>query len=95
MKYSIRGTIHNTEGESIAPVLQSYTAWRLVMENSWDDGSFIFEIWLSTSEESGSLFEELKPYIDEYGGSIDWHVCTHDQRIKEPCTIEETYSVGG
>jgi hypothetical protein len=91
MKYSIRGNINNTEGETTIPILQSYTAWRLMMDNDWDTNTFIFEIWLARAEDKGSLFAELKPFVENYTGWIDWHECTHDQRYKEPCEIQEEY----
>ncbi|WP_413305748.1 hypothetical protein AA0X95_04315 [Bacillus sp. 1P10SD] len=91
MKYSIRGNLHNTEGETVIPVLQSYTAWRLTMKQDWDENIFIFEIWLAEETNKTSLFEEIKPYVDEFTGFIDWHTCTHDQRYKKPCMIQEEY----
>jgi hypothetical protein len=91
MKYSIRGNLHNTEGETVIPVLQSYTAWRLTIDQDWDNYTFIFEIWLASEEDKNALFEELKPFVDEFTGFIDWHECTHDQRYKQPCVIQEEY----
>lgn len=91
MKYSIRGNLNNTEGESVIPVLQSYTAWRLMMDQDWDTNTFIFEIWLASIDDKSALFEELKPFVDGFTGFIDWHECTHDQRYKQPCVIVEEY----
>jgi hypothetical protein len=91
MKYSIRGRMNGTEGETIAPVLQSYTAWRLMMDNLWGENVFTFEIWLASEVGRVNLFEELKPFVDEFSGVIDWHECTHDERYKEPCIITEEY----
>jgi hypothetical protein len=91
MKYSIRGNIHNTEGETVIPVLQNYTAWRLTIDQDWDANAFIFEIWLAYEEDKNNLFGELKPFVDEFTGFIDWHECTHDQRYKSPCVIQEEY----
>lgn len=91
MKYSIRGRLNGTEGETVAPVLQSYTAWRLMMDNLWDENVFTFEIWLASEEDRVNLFDELKPFVDEYSGVIDWHGCTHDERYKQPCVITEEY----
>ena len=91
MKYSIRGNLHNTEGETVISVLQSYTAWRLTMDQDWDTNTFIFEIRLSLETDKTALFEELKPFVDEFTGFIDWHECTHDQRYKTPCIIIEEY----
>lgn len=91
MKYSIRGNLHNTEGEDVAPLLQSYTAWRLYMDQNWDENIFMFEIWLASEVDKVTLYEELKPFVDQYTGFIDWHECTHDQRYKQPCVIVEEY----
>lgn len=91
MKYSIRGNLNGTEGDSVAPVLQSYTAWRLMMDNNWDTNTFTFEMWLASEVDKNNLFEELKPFVDEFTGNIDWHVCTHDERYRQPCVIVTEY----
>jgi hypothetical protein len=73
------------------PVLQSYQAWKLNPDQDWDTNTFLFEIWLAEETDKTSLFEELKPFVDEFTGFIDWHTCTHDQRYKEPCVIAKEY----
>lgn len=94
MKYSIRGNLRNTEGDTVIPLLQSFIAWRLTMENDWDTGTFQFEIWLAEDADRSSLFQTLKASVNLFGGSIDWHECTHDQQAKQPCVIAETYAGG-
>lgn len=75
------------------PLLQSYTAWRLLPDQDWDTNTFIFEIWLASTEDKTNLFESLKPFVDQYSGCVNWHECTHDERYKQPCIIAETYMV--
>lgn len=91
MKYSIRGTMSVSDGSAIVAVLNNYALWRLITDQS---DSFTFESWVNTQAEKDSLFDVLKPFVDEYGESIDWHECTHDEPTPQPCVISETYVRG-
>lgn len=94
MKYSIRGNLNITDGSDVIDLLNDYTLWRLVTSqnvNENDQDIFTFEVWLNTVEDKDSLFNSLKPFVDEFGELIDWHECTHDERVSLPCIIAETY----
>lgn len=81
-----------TDGEPIINVLNNFTLWNLKARE--DGESIAFEAWVKTEEEKTALFEALKPFVDEYGESIDWHECTHDEAVSQPCVIMETYTRG-
>lgn len=81
-----------SDGSSVVSVLNNYSLWRLITSQEVD--SFIFEAWVSTEGEKESLFDDLKPFVDEFGEFVDWHECTHDESISTPCVISETY-IGG
>lgn len=91
MKYSIRGNMLLSDGSAIVGVLNKYSLWRLITNQ---DELFTFEAWVNTEAEKDALFNNLKPFVDAYGESIDWHVCTHDESIPAPCVISETYTGG-
>ena len=94
MKYSIRGNLRLADGTGVNDVLNQYTLWRLITNQGVDEEGndlFTFEVWVNTIEDKDSLFNELKPYVDQYGESIDWHECTHDEATTQPCVIAEVY----
>jgi len=98
MKLSVRGHTYVSDGSEIIDTINNYKLWRLVSESGKDtttsNNFFYFEAWLNTEEDRTSLFNDLKPFIFNYGGWIDWHKCTHDEANSEPCVIEETYRGG-
>ena len=86
-----------SDGSSIVAILNEYELWRLKTSQFITDNEqevFSFEVWVNTIEEKNSLFDALKPSVDEYGESIDWHECTHDEGISSPCVIVEIYTRG-
>lgn len=94
MKYSIRGTLNLTDGQSVVDVLNSYSLWRLITnQTTSEDGTqlFTFEAWVNTLTDKDSLFNDLKPFVDTSGEVIDWHECSHDEAISRPCVIAEEY----
>jgi alpha-mannosidase len=94
MKYSIRGNLAMADGAHVVSLLNDYILWRLITNQSVDEEGaerFTFEVWLNTVEDKNSLFESLKPFVDEYGEVIDWHECTHDEAVTKPCVIADEY----
>lgn len=98
MKHSIRGKLSMADGSQVVGLLNSYTLWRLITGTTidWDTKVeyFSFEVWLNTVEDKDSLFNSLKPYVDQFGEVIDYHPCSHDESISTPCVIEEEYRGG-
>lgn len=83
-----------TDGSNVVSLLNRYNLWRLITGQSMDEngsGLFTFEAWVNTVEDKDSLFTQLKPFLDAYGELIDWHECTHDEPIPQPCVIAEEY----
>jgi len=80
-----------SDGSEVIELLNKYALWRLITSQT---ESFSFEVWVNTSDEKDALFSDLKHFVDEYGESIDWHECTHDEAAPQPCVIAETYSRG-
>lgn len=91
MKYSVRGNMLLSDGSAVVTVLNKYSLWRLI---TGQGESFTFEAWVNTQADKDALFNELKPFVDEFGEFIDWHECTHDEPAVQPCTIAETYVRG-
>lgn len=94
MKYSCRGFIPVSDGSAIVATINSYTLWRLVTQDSQDEqGSdiFTFEAWVNALADKTSMFNDLKPFVDTHGGSIDWHECTHDEANPQPCVLAGVY----
>jgi hypothetical protein len=90
MKYSIRGQLPITDGSQVVSVINTYVLWRLITDQTEE---FNFEVWLNTSTDKDSLFNQLKPFVDQNTGSIDWHECCHDEppEMQHPCVISEEY----
>lgn len=92
MKKSIRGSIRTntqTDKDSIVADINKYTLWRLntnVYENT-----FIFEAWVNNENDKNELWSDMKRHVDALTGKIDWHYCSHDEEMKEPCVIVEEY----
>jgi hypothetical protein len=90
MKYSIRGSFNIDDKQAVLDTIEKYPLWRPIEEGE-SDGIYSFEVFLNAELDKDNLFEELKPLVQE-GESIDWHECCHDENIKRPCVIAETYS---
>ncbi|RKD21480.1 hypothetical protein BEP19_14760 [Ammoniphilus oxalaticus] len=98
MKYSIRGNLNTDDGSRlIVDTINSYELWKLDQRQIEDEDNneevFSFEVWLNDSADRLFLFDELRSYVDLFGGKIDWHECTHDEAEPQPCVIVGTYEV--
>jgi hypothetical protein len=95
MKYSIEGNTFIEDESEIISVINKYRLWRLVSSDSINittkNISFEFEAWVNTEDDKANLFNELKIFIDNYGGWLRWHECTHDEKEQKPCVIIEEY----
>lgn len=95
MKYSIRGNIFLENAENIVAVINKYSLWKLITSMEKDEVSnsnvFLFEVWVKKNDDKNNLFNELKQFVNTSGGSIDWHECSHDEDIRQPCEIAEIY----
>lgn len=91
MKYSIIGEFKTHEKDEIINTINNYNLWRLVAEIEGD--YFKIEVWVDTIDEKNSLFSDLKTFVDEYSGLINWHECTHDEQEILPCEIVDEYMV--
>lgn len=96
MRFSIRGAIHTQDGDPIVTDINRFALWRLVTANEMDGEYpvFTFEAWVNSLADKNALFTLLKPHVDEHTGAIDWHVCSHDEPVSQPCSIAETYQRG-
>lgn len=81
----------NADQTAVIDAINKYKLWRLVTTSV---GEFSFEAWVNAVEDKDGMFASLKPLVDLYGGSIDWHVCTHDETSPQPCVIADTYRAG-
>lgn len=93
MKYSIRGNICCSDGSDIVTVINHYSLWRLLTSRGVNENAqevFTFEAWVNTEGEKTALFNDLKGFVHE-GDVIDWHECTHDETVSQPCVIAEEY----
>lgn len=88
MKYSIRGNFNLSDGSEVVATLNKYTLWRLETNQT---ETFNFEVWVNNETDKANLFNELKPFVDQYGEVIDWHECSHDETVSQPCVIQEEY----
>jgi hypothetical protein len=95
MKYSIRGNLSLTDELIVIETINKYTLWKLDQGHTTnpmtEEQTYRFEVWVNTIEDKTSLFNELKPIVDEFGETIDWHECTHDELQPQPCVIAEEY----
>ncbi|AYP68274.1 hypothetical protein PQE75_gp205 [Bacillus phage vB_BcoS-136] len=96
MKYSIRGELNKMSEANAISSINSFSLWRLItsiisFDNEDSSDIFIFEAWVNTKEEKDYIFEDMKIEVDKYGGWVDWHMCTHDERIPKPCIVEDRY----
>lgn len=83
-----------TDGSNVVSLINNYTLWKLDTSQSVDElgiDIFTFEAWVNTISDKDNLFNELKPFVDQYGELIDWHECSHDEIISQPCVISEEY----
>lgn len=58
----------------------------------FDNGHVSYEIWVDTVEQKDILFNDLKTFVDENGGAVSWHECSHWEEVRSPCIIAEEYS---
>jgi hypothetical protein len=98
LKYSIRGKLKTLEGIEIITLINKYSIWALKSNKDIDEKNnilFTFEVWLEYIQDKTQLFNELKPLVNQYGGLIDWHECSHDEipQNQIPCEIAEIYEV--
>lgn len=95
MKYSIRGNLAATvDDSSVVSLINQYELWRLISYRSVNRNKvecLTFEVWLNTAEDKSGLYDALKTFVDQYGGQINWHECTHDESESSPCEISEEY----
>jgi len=95
MKYSIKGSTFISDGTEIIITINKYKIWKLLQSNGksliTDDDIFDFEVWVNAQEDKDMLFNDLKTFINSYGGNINWHECKHDEDSNEPCVIKESY----
>lgn len=91
MKYSIRGSLNTVDGSAVVGVLNNYSLWRLMTNQS---ETFTFEAWVNNTMDKDNLFSDLKPIVDASMGQIDWHECTHDETKAQPCVVAESYVRG-
>jgi hypothetical protein len=95
MKYSIRGNVFLEDDSEIITIINKYNLWRLVSGIVYDFNVknivFNFEIWVNTDLDKNNLFDELKPFVNNFGGRIDWHECYNDEFETKPCIVSEVY----
>lgn len=83
-----------TDGQNVVAVLNSYDLWRLITNETTDENGqavFTFEAWINTITDKDALFNELMPFVDQFGEVISWHECSHDEATQQPCVIAEEY----
>jgi hypothetical protein len=93
MKYSVRGEIPNLSDAADANLLviiNNYFLYQLVTKVV--SGTRTFEAWVNYLPDKNGLFNDLKFFVDQCGGWIDWHECSHDEAVSQPCVISETYT---
>lgn len=89
MKYSIRGQLSTNDVTPVVNLINKYILWRFITTS--EDDLFNFEAWVNTEADKNALYLALKPYVDELGEVIDWHICSHDEEVSQPCVIAEEY----
>lgn len=93
MKYSIRGVFYSDEAYAATePVFASYVLENIYRESRFEDAGFTFSTIAFDEHNKTELFEALKPFIDTFGGWMDWHFCSHGELEQSPCVIVETYA---
>lgn len=81
-----------SDGSDVLAILNQYLTLHMVTNQG---NAFTFETWIESPSDRDSLFNALKPLVDQYGESIDWHECTHTNAYaSKPCVITETYVRG-
>ena len=93
MKYSISGAIPSVEEHLIVDIINNFNLWRLntSTQRLEEIDVFHFEAWVNEEIDKSNLFNSMKKIVDNYGGDITWHECTHDEEIQSPCVISEVY----
>lgn len=57
----------------------------------YDNGEVSFDLWVETEAQKDTLFSDLKTFVDQHGGSVSWHECSHWEGAVTPCIIAESY----
>lgn len=95
MKYSISGSTFMNDGTDVINVINKYRLWKLKSSNTKSniikDFVFEFEAWVNSEEDKNMMFNELKQFVDTYGGSLSWHECRHDEDTNKSCVMSEVY----
>ncbi|OBZ13344.1 hypothetical protein [Bacillus sp. FJAT-26390] len=96
MIYKIRGEITTFDGVPVIVAALGVYPLELIVQDVEVNGvdAFSFEAMTVGEEVKTAVFNDLKPFVDRWGGWIDWHFCSHDDPIKKPCAIAETYTRG-
>lgn len=93
MRYSISGTTTDRtdirELNITSRMIENIEDTYKIIE--FGNGEVSFEIWVDTVEQKDILFDDLKLFIDENGGVVKWHECSHWDDVKTPCVIAEAY----
>lgn len=95
MKYSIRGWMSPDVEHEVVSTINQYTLWRLVTDSYQDESNYLlfhFEVWLNDEQSKDNLFSDLTNLVDVYTGKVDWHICHHDEEIRQSCVISQVYS---
>lgn len=95
MKYSIRIETFVDDVSDIIDTVNQYKLWKLDPKTYESEGigqkAFNMEVWLDEELDKNLLFEELKLFVDSYGGYVESHKCYHDEESSAPCLIDEVY----
>lgn len=96
MKYSVRGCVRPEFETLVVEKINKYKLWRLMtdlkIKRPIGETFFIFEVWVNSEHDKTLLFESLKECVNEHEHVyVNWHRCTHDEEIAQPCIIVEEY----
>jgi hypothetical protein len=94
MKYSIIGNLKTSDDMSIINMIHPFFVYKLDPKKGTDEVGnpvFNFEAWLPNMTDKNNLYNQLKLKVDELGGSVSWHECTHDEDYPQPCVLIEEY----
>lgn len=97
MKHAIDITIHSMYITPVLDVVKKYNAdiFRInpadkALMDEKNIPQYNCEIKLYETSDYTLLFNDLKPLVDIYGGSMEYHECRHDEGLND-CSISETY----
>jgi hypothetical protein len=94
MKYSIKGNFKTKDDATVINIINQFFIYKLAPQKTTDEVGnplFIFEAWLPNLLDKNNLYNQLKLKVDELGGSVSWHECTHDEDYPQPCVLIEEY----